>query len=149
VAWNKVCSPIEEGGLGVKHIGKFNTILLAKWLWRLGTEEEGVWRDITMSRYGSWWEMIGSMSVRKASSWWRYLSKIGDSVDQHNWFLNRIAWEWVMERRLDSRMIFGSVVFRSKRDFLDFIHFYWKKTLWSVKWENGQLLGGMMYSYGS
>jgi len=81
VAWDKVCSPVEEGGLGVKHVGKFNTTLFAKWLWRLGTEEEGVWRNIIVSWYDSWWEMMGSMSVRKASSWWRDLSKIDDSVD--------------------------------------------------------------------
>jgi len=82
--WDKVCSPIEEGGLGIKHVGRFNTTPLAKWLWRLGSEEEGVWRDIIVSRYGSLREMTGTLGDRKASSWWQDLRKIGESVDQHN-----------------------------------------------------------------
>jgi len=35
----KVCSPKENGGLGIKEIDKFNVALLAKWKWRLGIEK--------------------------------------------------------------------------------------------------------------
>ena len=28
-----ICKPLEEGGLGIKDIGKFNGALLAKWKW--------------------------------------------------------------------------------------------------------------------
>jgi len=64
VAWDKVYSPVEEGGLGIKHVGRFNTNLLAKWLWRLGSKEEGVWRDIIVSRYGSLRDMTGILGDR-------------------------------------------------------------------------------------
>jgi len=62
--------------LGVKYVGKFNYALLAKWLWRFDTEEEGVWRDIIDSRYGPWRQMTGNLGDRKASSGWRDLNKL-------------------------------------------------------------------------
>ena len=38
VAWEKVCSPLEMGGLGVRKLVHFNQALLGKWLWRFGQE---------------------------------------------------------------------------------------------------------------
>jgi len=32
----------------------FNKALLAKWKWRLGTKDQGLWKDILESKYGSW-----------------------------------------------------------------------------------------------
>ena len=39
VGWDIVCSPIAKGGLGVQKIVPFNRVLLSKWLWRFGAEE--------------------------------------------------------------------------------------------------------------
>jgi hypothetical protein len=39
VKWDKVCSPIVEGGLGIRNIRRFNQTLLGKWLWRFAHEE--------------------------------------------------------------------------------------------------------------
>ena len=36
VAWEKVCLPVEMGGLGIKSVVSFNQVLLGKWLWRYG-----------------------------------------------------------------------------------------------------------------
>jgi hypothetical protein len=33
VDWDTVCSPISEGGLGIRNVRKFNQALLGKWLW--------------------------------------------------------------------------------------------------------------------
>jgi len=38
--------------LGIKDIRKFNATLLAKWKWRLMSEEKGKWKDILLSKYG-------------------------------------------------------------------------------------------------
>jgi len=40
VKWGTVCKPMEEGGLEIKDIQKFNYALLAKWKWRLLSEEK-------------------------------------------------------------------------------------------------------------
>jgi len=37
-------------GLGIRDIGNFNTTLLAKWKWRLGTEDHGLWKEVLDSK---------------------------------------------------------------------------------------------------
>jgi hypothetical protein len=32
VEWDNVCTPIDEGGLGIRNIRRFNQALLGKWL---------------------------------------------------------------------------------------------------------------------
>jgi len=39
--------------LGIRDIGKFSTALLAKWKWRLGVEDYGMWKQVLDSKYGS------------------------------------------------------------------------------------------------
>lgn len=46
VAWSKICMDKNEGGLGLKNLKAFNFSLLDKWLWRLGTEGEGLWAKV-------------------------------------------------------------------------------------------------------
>jgi hypothetical protein len=36
--WAKLCSPIFEGGLGVRKLLMFNRALLGRWLWRYELE---------------------------------------------------------------------------------------------------------------
>jgi hypothetical protein len=55
VSWSKVCSPISEGGLGIRNLMVFNRALLGKWLWRYGLEREAWWRLAVDSKYGSLW----------------------------------------------------------------------------------------------
>jgi hypothetical protein len=38
VSWSKFCSPIFEGGLGIRNLMVFNRALFDKWLWRYGFE---------------------------------------------------------------------------------------------------------------
>ena len=52
VAWEKVCSPLEMGGLGVRKLGHFNQALLGKWLWRFGQEGTRLWQRVIATKYG-------------------------------------------------------------------------------------------------
>ena len=52
VGWDKVCTPKEKGGLGVKSLTIFNKALLGKWLWRFGMEDHHLWRRVLVAKYG-------------------------------------------------------------------------------------------------
>jgi exonuclease III len=53
VNWSLVCSPIQNGGLGIRNIHRFNQALLGKWLWRFAMESEALWRKVVEIKYGS------------------------------------------------------------------------------------------------
>ena len=51
VGQDKVCSSIQSGGLGVRHLIPFNRALLGKWLWRFGLEELSLQRRVLVAKY--------------------------------------------------------------------------------------------------
>jgi hypothetical protein len=55
--WDKVCTPIAEGGLGIRNIYRFNQALLGKWLWlwRFARKEGAWWRSVLVAKYGTDW----------------------------------------------------------------------------------------------
>ena len=55
VGWDKICTPIANGGLGIRKLTTFNKALLGKWLWRFGKEEDRLWRRVVVSKYGEEW----------------------------------------------------------------------------------------------
>ena len=52
VACDKVCSPVERGGLGIRNVVSFNQALLGNWLWRFGHEATHLWRRVISTKYG-------------------------------------------------------------------------------------------------
>lgn len=44
VKWENICKPKEIGGLGIRDTWNFNIALLPKWKWRLGMEDDGLWK---------------------------------------------------------------------------------------------------------
>uniref|UniRef100_A0A7N2KZU0 Reverse transcriptase domain-containing protein n=1 Tax=Quercus lobata TaxID=97700 RepID=A0A7N2KZU0_QUELO len=55
VGWDKVCAPLENGGLGVRKLTTFNKASLGKWLWRFGVEETRFWRKVVALKFGEEW----------------------------------------------------------------------------------------------
>ena len=53
VKWMEICTPIKEGGLGIRNLLVFNRALLGKWLWRYGVERDAWWRVVVEAKYGS------------------------------------------------------------------------------------------------
>jgi hypothetical protein len=79
VSWDKVCRPLEEGGLGIRDLRIFNLALLGKWEWKIRTERRGIWYRTLLNRYGLNDEVI-RLGVRGSSSWWNDICQldIGD-----------------------------------------------------------------------
>jgi hypothetical protein len=48
VAWNKVCSPLELGGLGISNLRELSWALRMRWLWLAKTEPEHPWASLTI-----------------------------------------------------------------------------------------------------
>jgi hypothetical protein len=48
-----ICTPIKEGGLGVRNLIQFSRALLGKWMWRFALEREALWRSVIEVKYGS------------------------------------------------------------------------------------------------
>jgi len=77
VKWNRICTPLHSGGLGVHNLTQFNQALLGKWLWRYGREREALWRLVIDAKFGSlkggWCsiEVSGSYGVGV----WKYIRK--------------------------------------------------------------------------
>jgi hypothetical protein len=55
VNWDKVCSPISEGGLGIRNLRVFNQALLGKWVWHYVHEREAWGRIVVDAKFGYEW----------------------------------------------------------------------------------------------
>lgn len=51
VKYEKTCEPLDQGGLGIRSLKETNKALLAKWLWRFGSEQEALWRRVIAAKY--------------------------------------------------------------------------------------------------
>jgi hypothetical protein len=75
VEWDKVCAPIDEGGLGIRNMRRFNQALLGKWLWRFAHEEGAWWRSVLVAKYGSVWGgwRSGAISSSHGVGLWKFI----------------------------------------------------------------------------
>ena len=62
VDWSKICRPVKNGGIGIRCWRRFNSALLAKWLWRYGLENDALWRRVIGAKYGNKW-VVGAQNL--------------------------------------------------------------------------------------
>lgn len=51
VAWDQICRPVNEGGLGIKDLATFNDDILMKYLWRLAQGSDSQWAQLMRAKY--------------------------------------------------------------------------------------------------
>jgi hypothetical protein len=104
VKWSLVCSPIKDGGLGIRNLRRFNQALLGKWLWCYATEREAYWRKVVEIKYGS---MEGDWCTKLVER------PFGVGVWKHirrGWELFSKFLKLVMAPESDFGMMFGVVI---------------------------------------
>jgi len=74
--WKKVCKSKEGGGLGMIEIRQFNIAMLGKWIWHLGYEKKGLWKEVLESKYASWRDLRNIRNNTSYSLWSRDLKKV-------------------------------------------------------------------------
>ncbi|PWA73278.1 reverse transcriptase domain, Reverse transcriptase zinc-binding domain protein [Artemisia annua] len=52
IAWDKIMSPLDQGGLGVGSLRKCNQAMLCKWWWRYRVENDATWCKLIRSIHG-------------------------------------------------------------------------------------------------
>jgi hypothetical protein len=94
VKWDVVCLPKNKGGLGVRDVRVVNISLLAKWRWRLLTNDFAVWKEVIKGKYGD--SAVGRTVIVEecipwyASLWWKDVCSIGTNLN-NNWFAQNVV----------------------------------------------------------
>ena len=89
-------------------IRRFNIALIGKWIWRLGSEKQGLWTEVVDSKYGGWRDLQRQRKNRLDSLWWRDLKDVWALEIWKDNFEDNILWG--MEGRSGSGMIVGQAV---------------------------------------
>ncbi|XP_071715051.1 uncharacterized protein [Rutidosis leptorrhynchoides] len=83
VSWKVVCTPKNQGGLGLKPMQEWNNVLLIKQLWKLIEKKESLWYNwvnLVKLKGKSIWEI----EDKQSDSWgWKQLLLLRDKVRNH------------------------------------------------------------------
>ena len=75
IAWEKMCKPKGEGGMGFRDLGKFNDSLLAKQIWRLANNEECLFHRVFKAKFFPNCSIMECENLNKGSYAWRSIIK--------------------------------------------------------------------------
>ncbi|MCI03186.1 ribonuclease H protein, partial [Trifolium medium] len=94
IKWDVVCLPKRKGGLGVRDLRVVNISLLAKWRWRLLSNNNPVWKEVIKCKYGD--SAVGELVLGDgckpwfASLWWKDICSIGCNLN-NDWFAKNVV----------------------------------------------------------
>ncbi|PWA45087.1 RNA-directed DNA polymerase, eukaryota, Reverse transcriptase zinc-binding domain protein [Artemisia annua] len=90
IAWEKVISPRDEGGLGFDSLRTCNQALLVKWWWRFHTENQAIWRKVICFIHGPLGGLNDNSSLRSNSGPRYHIVKRKDDLLKININLNTL-----------------------------------------------------------
>ena len=76
IAWDKVLSPRDRGGLGIGSLTSCNQAMLAKWWWRFRNENHALWRKVICSIYGPSGCLDDNSPIRSNSGVWYHIVRL-------------------------------------------------------------------------
>ncbi|GKE18873.1 hypothetical protein Tco_1426450 [Tanacetum coccineum] len=83
IAWNKVLSSSEFGGLNIGSLKAMNWSLLAKWWWRFKSEKNSLWKKVVCSFHGSNGNLGVASDVGSPGAWGKIVS-VGNELEKIN-----------------------------------------------------------------
>nr|GEU73608.1 hypothetical protein [Tanacetum cinerariifolium] len=98
VAWEAVCLPKDEGGLGVRRLDTFNKALMVSHIWKLLSLKESLW-----VKWVHIYKLKGrnflDIPIRSRLSWgWRKVLQIRPLIREYIWeVFHDGIWSWPME----------------------------------------------------
>lgn len=85
VAWDNICYPTEEGGLGIRSLEEINRALHAKLWWSFRTSTASVWATYIGNNYCKKLHPLIAKNSG-ASQAWRSMVKIREEVEPFIWW---------------------------------------------------------------
>nr|GEX06939.1 hypothetical protein [Tanacetum cinerariifolium] len=86
VAWEAICFPKNEGGLGIRRLETFNLSLMATHIWSIVMNKESLWVRWIHS-YKLMGRSFWDVPMRSCVSWrWRKLFQIRDTIRPFLWY---------------------------------------------------------------
>ncbi|KAL2906857.1 hypothetical protein RDABS01_005567 [Bienertia sinuspersici] len=74
-SWNKICSPLNAGGLGVRNLRIWNLTFMAKLGWKILTDENKLWVKLLRERYLRKCNFMDAIPNQGQSQLWRDVLK--------------------------------------------------------------------------
>ncbi|GJS62999.1 putative RNA-directed DNA polymerase, eukaryota, reverse transcriptase zinc-binding domain protein [Tanacetum coccineum] len=96
IAWDKVISPLKDGGLDIGSLRVSNMSLLAKWWRRFLCETSSIWASVIKSIHGQHGGLQDISTIRNKSGAWYQIAKLNQDltsyrIDLHTLFRLKIG----------------------------------------------------------
>lgn len=93
VEWDALIGSKQKEGLGVRNLKTQNQSLMMKWLWRLASSEQALWKELIKQKY----EMEGHWTIKLVTSTygtslWRAIGNLWQKLRENCSIRTENAW---------------------------------------------------------